>query len=179
MRAATAGALNACREHLAEDLAPTLGWRDVLFGHFRDKLGLVVEDDNGDAASWKVGRAHIKHVIESFPGMACKDLVATIKEARQPAVQLLEVAKREHEEHALLDRHDVAPPRPVREERVLAHKLARRAHQQRAAGPGRSSTRARPFAAARSRISVPATRAQLRASFIVMTAACTDAGWLF
>ena len=46
--AATAGALNACREHLAEDLAPTLGWRDVLFGHFRDKLGLVVEDDNGD-----------------------------------------------------------------------------------------------------------------------------------
>ena len=69
----------------------------------------------------------------------------------------------------------------ARATRALASAFANAAAaaQQRAAGPGRSSTRARPFAAARSRISVPATRAQLRASFIVMTAACTDAGWLF
>ena len=52
-----------------------MGWKPILHQHFRDKLGRSVEDDNGDPASWRVGKGHIKQVVESFPGMVCNELI--------------------------------------------------------------------------------------------------------
>lgn len=75
--ASTAGALNACTEKLPRRRQLKLSWEDVLFGHFQDKLGIKIRDSRrGDPASWRVGKAHIKTVIESFPGMHCKDLIS-------------------------------------------------------------------------------------------------------
>lgn len=74
--AATAGALNACTEQLKlKKNRLHLSWKNVLFGHFRDKLHLKVVDSDGDPASWKVGKPHIRQVIESFPGMRTRDLI--------------------------------------------------------------------------------------------------------
>jgi len=74
--AATAAALNSCTEQLpSKKQRLKLTWKQVLFDHFQDKLKLKVRDADGDPASWKVGKPHIRQVIESFPGMRTRDLI--------------------------------------------------------------------------------------------------------
>ena len=80
--AATAGALNACREGAKGASGRRLAWRAVLFKQFRDKLGLDVVDADGDPASWKVGSSHIVRVLDGFRGVRCYDLVT--KETAAP-----------------------------------------------------------------------------------------------
>ncbi|CAE8622878.1 unnamed protein product [Polarella glacialis] len=81
--AATAGALNACTEHLPQGKRLQLSWQDLLFKHFQDKLKLKVRDDDGNPVSWKVGKTHIRRVIESFPGMKTRDLIVKDQAAPQ------------------------------------------------------------------------------------------------
>mmetsp|Transcript_118395 Transcript_118395/g.334634 ORF Transcript_118395/g.334634 Transcript_118395/m.334634 type:complete len:545 (+) Transcript_118395:81-1715(+) len=74
--AATAAALNACTEQLGmRSKRLQLTWREILFDHFGQRLKLKVRDDDGDPASWKVGKTHIRTVIESFPFMKTRDLI--------------------------------------------------------------------------------------------------------
>jgi len=82
--AATAGALNACTEQLSQHRQRLqLTWQDILFKHFRDKLKIKVRDGDGSPASWKVGKKHIREVIESFPGMQTRDLINVEEAAPQ------------------------------------------------------------------------------------------------
>jgi len=74
--AATAAALNACTEAVRDGRRRLrLTWEEILFGHFQEKFGLQVHDEDGSPVSWKVGKGHIRQVIEQFPGMLTRSLI--------------------------------------------------------------------------------------------------------
>merc|ERR1712166_181403 len=78
--AATAGALNAVREHLVPQ-PPKAGWKDMLYGQFKKKLGLTVTDADGDPASWKIGKGHIRRVLGSHQGITTTNLIGSAEAA--------------------------------------------------------------------------------------------------
>jgi len=78
--AATAGALNAVREHLVPQ-PPKAGWKDMLYGQFKKKLGLAVTDADGDPASWKIGKGHIRRVLGSHQGITTTNLIGSAEAA--------------------------------------------------------------------------------------------------
>jgi hypothetical protein len=132
--AATAGALNACTEQLCPRKQLHLSWQEVLFGHFQDKLRVNVKDENGNPASWKVGKTHIRRTMESFPNMKTRDLItweeampdcrkdawrALLGELRQPHTAVFFHTKGREGHYALIA-GAVGPSRPSKHTKLYS-----------------------------------------------------------
>jgi len=71
--AATAGALNACREGV--NGVRRFGWRDILYKHFRDRQRRKVVKGKGRPTTKYVGNRNILRVIRSIPKMRAEVLL--------------------------------------------------------------------------------------------------------